>query len=172
MTDNKADASGKVLPIQAHHLKKGHFVMMKGHPCKVMTVSVSKTGKHGHAKVTYQGVDVLTGKKYSEVQPGHANCLEPVVEKREYTLMDIDEKENSVAVMDSAFNQHTLDCDFTTDLGKEIVTRFRAEEELVIGTLIAPVGEDNNIVLQECLETIKNEKASKTVGTDSKGSSN
>jgi len=169
MTDNKADASSKLLPIQAHHLKKGHYVMMKGHPCKVGNISVSKTGKHGHAKITYQGVDVITGKKYSEVQPGHANCLEPVVEKKEYTLMDCDEKEGSVSVMDQAFNQHTLDCDFNSDLGKEILTRFRAEEELVIGTLVAPVGEGNNLVLQESLETIKNEKGSKTAGAEGGG---
>jgi len=134
--------------------------MMKGHPCKVASVSVSKTGKHGHAKVTYQGIDLLTGKKYSEVQPGHANCLEPVVEKREYTLMDCDEKENTVSVMDPSFNQHTLDMDFKTELGVEILTRFRSEEELVVGTVSAPVGEENNVVFMERIESIKTEKKS------------
>jgi len=100
------------------------------------------------------------------VQPGHANCLEPVVEKKEYTLVDCDEKENTVAVMDSNFNQHTLDCDFNGELGKEILTRFKAEEELVLSTLVAPVGEGNNVVLAESLEAVKNEKASKTSGSE------
>lgn len=32
---------------------QGHFVMLKGRPCKVADVSTSKTGKHGHAKVIF-----------------------------------------------------------------------------------------------------------------------
>jgi len=165
--DNKADASSKLLPIQAHHLKKGHYVMMKGRPAKVSSVSVSKTGKHGHAKITYQGIDVINGKKYSEVQPGHANCLEPVVDKKEYTLMDCDEKDSVVSVMDQSFNQHTLDCDFKSEIGVEILTRFGTGEELVIGTLTAPCGEGNAAVLQEVIETVKGEKGSKSANASS-----
>lgn len=38
-------------PVQCSALRKNGFVMIKGRPCKIMEMSTSKTGKHGHAKV-------------------------------------------------------------------------------------------------------------------------
>lgn len=38
-------------PIQCSALRKNGFVMLKNRPCRIMEMSTSKTGKHGHAKV-------------------------------------------------------------------------------------------------------------------------
>lgn len=38
-------------PVQCSSLRKNGYVMIKGRPCKIMEMSTSKTGKHGHAKV-------------------------------------------------------------------------------------------------------------------------
>ena len=38
-------------PQQCSALRKNGFVMLKNRPCKIMEMSTSKTGKHGHAKV-------------------------------------------------------------------------------------------------------------------------
>jgi hypothetical protein len=38
-------------PQQCSALRKNGFVMLKSRPCKIMEMSTSKTGKHGHAKV-------------------------------------------------------------------------------------------------------------------------
>ena len=43
--------------------------MIKGRPCKVVNVSTSKTGKHGHAKANFTAVDIFNGKKVEDVVP-------------------------------------------------------------------------------------------------------
>ena len=43
--------ASETYPEQCSKMRKGTYVMIKNHPCKVMEMSTSKTGKHGHAKV-------------------------------------------------------------------------------------------------------------------------
>ncbi len=37
--------------------------MIKGRPCKIVEMSTSKTGKHGHAKVNMVAIDIFTGEQ-------------------------------------------------------------------------------------------------------------
>lgn len=45
---------------QCSALRKGGHVVIKGRPCKIIDMSTSKTGKHGHAKVHLIATDVRT----------------------------------------------------------------------------------------------------------------
>merc|ERR1719337_217753 len=55
--DNVDAGASLTYPQQAGDLKKGGYVMIKEHPCKIVELSSSKTGKHGHAKVHFVGID-------------------------------------------------------------------------------------------------------------------
>ena len=50
-TFENADAgASEVIPMEAGQIRKGGYIVIKNRPCKVVSVSTSKTGKHGHAK--------------------------------------------------------------------------------------------------------------------------
>jgi translation initiation factor 5A len=44
--------------MQCSALRKNGHVVIKGRPCKIVDMSTSKTGKHGHAKVHLVAIDV------------------------------------------------------------------------------------------------------------------
>ena len=72
-------------PIRAGEVKKGMVVMLKGHPCKVIDISVSKPGKHGHAKGKITGTDIFTALKYIDISPMAHNMTKPIVKVRTQT---------------------------------------------------------------------------------------
>jgi translation initiation factor 5A len=80
-------------PMQASALKKGSYCVIKGFPCKIVEMSTSKTGKHGHAKVNLVGIDIFTGKKYEDVCPSSQNVEVPFVDRTDYQLIDITDED-------------------------------------------------------------------------------
>lgn len=80
--------------------------MIKGKPCKVLSISVSKTGKHGHAKCNFLAVDIFTGKKLEDMVPSSHGTTVPVVVRTEWEIIDIGE-DGELTLMDEAGNQKT-----------------------------------------------------------------
>lgn len=78
--------------------------MIKGKPCKILSISVSKTGKHGHAKCNFLAVDIFTGKKLEDMIPSTHGTSVPIVNRSEWEIIDIDE-DDQVTLMDEAGNQ-------------------------------------------------------------------
>lgn len=59
---------------------------MQSRPCKIVEMSTSKTGKHGHAKVHLVGLDIFSGKKYEDICPSTHNMDVPFVKREDYQV--------------------------------------------------------------------------------------
>ena len=116
------------------------YMMIKGFPCKVLNISVSKTGKHGHAKCNFTAVDIFTGKKLEDMIPSTHGTSVPIVNKSEWEIIDIEGDE--LTLMDEGGNQKTdLNLPTVPDgLGEEIREAWNGGENSVIVTVQAAVG--------------------------------
>ena len=58
---------GHVNVIDASELRKGGYVLLtvgaREEPCRIAELTSSKTGKHGHAKISVTATDVASGRK-------------------------------------------------------------------------------------------------------------
>lgn len=76
-------------PNQCSALRKNGYVLIKGRPCKIVEMTTSKTGKHGHAKVHMVGLDIFSGKKYEDICPSTHNMDVPHVHRDEFEIVDV-----------------------------------------------------------------------------------
>jgi len=112
-----ADAGAShTYPMQAGALRKGGHAMLKGNPCKIVDISVSKTGKHGHAKCNITGIDIFTSKKYEDMCPSSHNMDVPNVNRVEYQLLDFDMDDQRISLLtDSGDTKDDLNIPVGTD---------------------------------------------------------
>lgn len=101
----------------AGSLQKGNYVVIDGVASIVTDVSVSRPGKHGHAKVNFSGVGVIDGKKRNMVAPGSDTIEVPVIDKRNAQVLSV--HGDSCNVMDSE-SFESFDMDIPSELKDEV----------------------------------------------------
>ena len=70
-------------------LKKGDTAIIDDAPCKITDVTISRPGKHGHAKVNLTAVGILDQKKRNIVLPGHDKIEVPIIRKKNAQVLSI-----------------------------------------------------------------------------------
>ena len=89
-------------------LRVGSYILIDNNVYVIKSINVSKTGKHGHAKVRFEANSVLGGKKKVMVVPGHERFEVPMIEKRKAQVLSL--MEDKVSLMDSeSFENFELD---------------------------------------------------------------
>ena len=114
-------------------IKKGSTMLIDGAPCKILSVSTSKPGKHGHAKHRIEGVGLIDGKKRQVVMAGGAVEV-PIIEKRTAQVLSM--TGNSANVMDME-SFETFDLMITEECEGEVVDGCQVLYWDIMGTKIA-----------------------------------
>lgn len=136
-------------PCEAGQIRKGGFIMIKGHPCKVVSVSTSKTGKHGHAKCNFTALDIFTNKKYEDIVPSTHTTSVPFVTRAEYTLIDIQD-DGFVALMaeDGETREDISLPSYPETFAQELQDAFDAGKTLIV-TVLKACGTEQIISMKE-----------------------
>jgi translation initiation factor 5A len=115
-------------------------MMIKGKPCKILSISVSKTGKHGHAKCNFLATDIFTGRKLEDMIPSSHGTTVPIVIRADWEIINIEEEE--LTLMDEAGTQKTdLNLPGYPDtMGEDIRTAWDGGENSVMVTVQSAVG--------------------------------
>lgn len=127
-------------PQQCSALRKNGFVMLKGRPCKIVEMSTSKTGKHGHAKVHLVGIDLFTQKKLEDICPSTHNMDVPNVSRRDYQVIGV--TDGFLSLMDDNCETREDLKVPDNDLGRDIVKKFDNGEQFMVSVLKALTDED------------------------------
>jgi len=137
--DGGSAGASKTFPMQCSALRKNGFVMIKERPCKIVEMSTSKTGKHGHAKVHLVALDIFTQRKHEDICPSTHNMNVPHVTRKDYQLVDIDD--DYASLMDDGGDQKEDLKIPENDLGKEIREKFENGDNFQV-TVLSACGEE------------------------------
>merc|ERR1719244_786932 len=153
LSDNEAETfeggdsgAAATYPQQCSALRKNGYVVIKNRPCKIVEMSTSKTGKHGHAKVHMVGIDVFTNKKYEDICPSTHNMNVPNVTRKDYQLIDIND--GFLSLLDDA-GEAKEDLKLPEgEVGEEITKRLDADEGIMV-TVMSAMGEEKAVGVKQ-----------------------
>ena len=126
--------------------------MIKGHPCKVVSFSTAKTGKHGSAKAMITGIDIFTANKYECTFSTGDNVDAPVTKRLEYTLINIEDDGYVSLMSDSGEIKEDIKLpeeEWLKDVVEKTREIFEAGEKECIVSVLGALGIEKIIAVRE-----------------------
>ncbi len=74
---------------EVRELKEGRYMVIDGEPCRILSISTSKPGKHGEAKARIEAMGIFDGSKRSVVYPVKHKIQVPLIDKRNAQVVSI-----------------------------------------------------------------------------------
>lgn len=75
--------------VEVRELKEGRYIVLDNEPCKIISISTSKPGKHGEAKARIEAMGIFDSNKRSVVYPVKHKVLVPLIDKRQAQVVSI-----------------------------------------------------------------------------------
>ncbi len=144
--DSANAGASLTFPMQCSALRKNGHVVIKGRPCKIVDMSTSKTGKHGHAKVHLVAIDIFTNKKLEDISPSTHNMDVPNVRRQEYQLVNIDDGFLNLMTQDGASKDDVKVPE--GEIGEQIQAAFDDGKDLLV-TIVGAMGEEHALSYKE-----------------------
>ncbi|MCS7144256.1 MAG: translation initiation factor IF-5A [Archaeoglobaceae archaeon] len=104
---------------EVRQLREGGYVVIDDEPCEIISISVSKPGKHGAAKARIDAIGIFDSQKRSIVEPVTAKIYIPMVERKRAQVLSI-AKDNAQLMDLSTFE--TFELPIPEDLREKIST--------------------------------------------------
>lgn len=92
---------------EVRQLREGGYIVIDDEPCEIISISVSKPGKHGAAKARIDAIGIFDSQKRSIVEPVTAKVYIPMVERKRAQVLSI-AKDNAQLMDLSTFETFEL----------------------------------------------------------------
>lgn len=85
---------------EIRELKEGRYMVVDGEPCKILSITTSKPGKHGAAKARIDVVGIFDKVRRTMTGPVSDKCQVPLIDKRTAQVLSL--RGGHVQLMDMA----------------------------------------------------------------------
>jgi len=99
-------------PAAVGSLREGRYIIVDSEPCRIVSLTKSKPGKHGAAKARIVAIGIFDDVKRSFVKPVDANVEVPLIDKRSGQVFSV--MSSGVQIMDLETYEY-LDAPFPED---------------------------------------------------------
>jgi len=107
----------EIKKISLSEVRKGTYILIDNEPCKVIDVSMSKTGKHGHTKFRILAVGLFDNRKRDYLTSEHS-IDSPIINKSAAQVLSV--SGNMANVMDET-TYETFDLEIPDEFKESVV---------------------------------------------------
>lgn len=139
----ESDDVSELYIVDSSTVRKKDFVILSERPCKILEISMTGVGKHGHRKLHLVGQDVFTGKKYEDLVPVPHNMNIPQMVYMDYQLINISDDNFLTLLAENGDIREDIKMP-AGDLRKSLRADFTADKDLVCTVL--KIGDEVGVV--------------------------